>query len=110
MEPASINQSQPTSIPATIVVPNSEPSTSSGSDAFPADWLLWGAVLVVGAMVCYSRWSGARTARRLTAAADAYASRELNRLLDIPRFPKSAKRTESQPSGPHFLENVTCSS
>ena len=110
MEPASITLPQPESIPSTIVAPNAETSAGQKSDPFPAEWLLWGAVLVVGAMIIFNRWSGARAARRLSAAADAYASRELTRLLDLPRFPKSAKRTELQPSAPHFLENASCSS
>lgn len=76
------------------------------------DWLLLGGVLAFGLFLCYSRWSGARTARRLTAAADAYASLQLTRLNEDAdsSSARTRRRLAAMSPAPHFLENVSCSS
>lgn len=96
-------------------------TTTPISDAAPltesaklhtTDWLLMAGVLAFGVYLCYSRWSGARTARRLTAAADAYASLQLTRLNGDAdsSAARTRRRIASNSPAPHFLENVSCSS
>lgn len=86
-----------------LVAPESPGGTAGDSAVTGANWLLLGAVLLAVGLLTYSRWSKARTARRLTAAADAYALRELDRLR---------RSAEAGIDGlqSHILENVPCSS
>lgn len=67
------------------------------------NWLLVGAVVLAIGLVTYNRWAKARTVRRLSAAADAYASRELDRL-------RRAAEGSLEGLHSHILENAPCSS